>query len=163
MVKPLDVNYKTWESDVQQFVKKKKNIIYGARALNQNLPGLMRRYTNDFDIWTRSYKKDAYALEVELEQRYPGNHYHVKQVVIPDGKTVYRVLHTPTSQVIADFSRVPAKSSYREKEGLQIQTLQDQKRRLEAILCNPEKHYRHRKAKSDLNRINYYLRQTGVL
>ena len=119
----------------------------------------MKRYTTDFDIWTRSYKKHAYELEQELSQRRSGS-YHVKHIQIPDNKkSVYRVVHTPTGQVIADFTRAPSKKQYYSKQGTQYQTLLSQKQRLEAILSNPKFKYRHEKAERDLNKINYYLRK----
>ena len=37
--------------------KKKKNIIYGARAVNRQLPRLYHRLTHDWDVWSKNHKK----------------------------------------------------------------------------------------------------------
>ena len=148
------VSYKTWEQNINEFIRKKKNVIYGARALNANLSPLLKRHTNDFDVWSRKPRAHAEELAKELGQE----RYHVKRVQLPTGKFVYRVYHK-SGQLTADFTRIPSKEKYFFKYGIRYQTLMHQKERLEEILSDTTKRYRHLKAQMDLNKINYYLRQ----
>jgi len=152
------IAYKPISEDIIEFVKKKKSIVYGGQAQNINLPPVMRKYTSDVDIWDRSFKKRAYELVEELSSKRPGQ-YKVERKVLPTGKSVYRVRQALTGQVIADVSRAPSKREYYSKDETQFQTLLSQKERLEEIISNPAKKFRHEKARRDLNRINYFLRK----
>jgi hypothetical protein len=149
-----DITYKTWESKIEEFAKRKRIPVHGAKALNVNLPGIMGRFSKDYDIWSKSWKTHAYQLAEELGADY----YHVKKLSVP-GKSVYRIVRTHTGETIADFSRIPSKESYSTKQGMRYQTLLDQKRRLESILADPSKRYRHAKAQMDLRKIEYYLKE----
>jgi len=149
----MTIAYRTWEIKVQEFAKKKGTPIYGARALNVNINPLMRRYTSDFDLWSTKPKIHALELAKELGERY-----HVKRVQLPTGKFVYRVIHK-SGQLTADITRVPSKERYYSRQGMTYQSLMDQKERLEEILSDPSKRFRHEKARADLRRILYTLKQ----
>lgn len=147
------ISYQTWEQRIHQFAKNKRISIYGARALNANINPLARRYTSDFDLWSPTPKTHAQELAEHL-----GPSYHVKRVQLPTKKFVYRIYHQ-SGQLTADITRSPPKSSYYTKQGTQYQTLLNQKQRLEQILRDPSKRYRHYKAQRDLQKIEYQLKR----
>lgn len=63
---------------IQQNVRREKDIIYGARAMNIQLPIGFQRNTQDFDIYSKTPKRNARRLERVLDKQQVGNYYYVK-------------------------------------------------------------------------------------
>ena len=167
-IKKMKLLYTPVSADIESYVKKKRNIIYGAKAMNANLPGYMARYTTDYDIWSRKPTRDVVGMERTLERRRPTtDDYYIRRTAIPGkddyygyGKKVYRIVDKETEEVVVDYSNPPDDPNLSHTvRGIQYQTLAHQKMRLQVILADPAMKFRHEKAQRDLNRINNYLRQ----
>jgi hypothetical protein len=150
------IRYVGWEERVYEFARKKKLVTYGGRAMNINVSKipLLRRYTSDYDLWSKSPKTTSEELTRKL-----GPHYYAKRIQIPSTKKfLYRIYHQ-SGLLTADVTRVPPRESYHLVGGQYYQTLMHQRERLEQILSDPSKKFRHAKARMDLRKINYYLKE----
>ena len=56
----------------------KHEVIYGARAINKQVPPHLRRPTTDFDIFSKTPKKDAREVERALDRRFGGDFFFVE-------------------------------------------------------------------------------------
>ena len=68
-IKKMKLLYTPVSADIESYVKKKRNIIYGAKAMNANLPGYMARYTTDYDIWSRKPTRDVEIGRASCRER----------------------------------------------------------------------------------------------
>lgn len=146
------------DSIIQQ-TKDKRNIIYGARAVNRQLPRLYHRPTGDWDIWSKKYKKDAFALERTLDKESKGDNFYTKRLRGVYRQAVYSVYERPKYK-IADFTEMPAGSGiYKVIGGIRWQTLKHAKQKYKKILENPRLKFRHEQALWDLWRIEQFEKQ----
>ena len=80
---------------------KEKQIIYGARATNIQLPKHLQRKTSDYDILAKSPEKSAKELVEKLNKRY-GDRFKVEK-----GKyeRTWKVRDIETGRTIADYTK----------------------------------------------------------
>jgi len=149
-----------WTTDnvIEHQVKAKKNIIYGARALNAQLPRTLYRKTKDYDIWSKRPAQMADNLQEQLDDvvRYDG--YYDEAWKSKSGKQVYSVIERDTGEVIADFTKTPTGTKYTLVSGIRYQTLKNAKLHYRQILADPLLQKRWSKAKYDLWRIEHFER-----
>ena len=133
----------------------KKEIIYGARAMNKRFPPFLDRQTTDFDIFTPTPKKDAQETERALDKSFGGNYFYVEPAKHPG---TYKVKSRINKEGYADYTK-PDKEIPSEKVGKhRYVKLSYVKKHIKKTLKGPEAKYRHDKDRDALNRIIIYER-----
>ena len=139
--------------------KKKKNIVYGSRALNAQLPRLLQRPSNDWDIWTKKPRGTANELEQSLDALAGYDAYDDKKIyayTYDYKKPVYRVIDKETGNVIADFTKTPGSVDYIIIGNIRYQSLADAKKAYKRILSDKNFSFRWSKARHDLWCIEHF-------
>jgi len=67
------------EREIKKYITDKKGIIYGAKALNAQVPFPLKRATQDYDVFVKDSKKAARELDRILDKRRSGNFHYVKK------------------------------------------------------------------------------------
>jgi hypothetical protein len=140
--------------------KKRKEVVYGAQAMNIQLNPLLRRPTPDIDLYDRNPKKAAQQSQAVLDRKIAGGrddffakrakHHGTFRVMHegPDGRK-----NTNDDVVIADYSKMPKTLQTVTFQGVKYERLQSIKRNKRKILRDKNSAYRHEKDRVDLNRI----------
>ena len=152
------------ERIVEDEVKRKGNVIYGARAMNKQLPvkalgrSIYARPTRDYDIYSMKPRAHAMSLERKLDNTIGHDGYYTKS---GKHKGTHKVIDkgldnrkgTPDDKGIADFTRPARKVSTVTIGGLKYASLSERVKDIRASLKRPEDTFRHEKDKADLWRI----------
>ena len=138
------------EKTIPPFVKKKKDIIYGARALNQQLPKDLQRPTDDYDIWNKNPRKHADQLEDELDDCFGCDMFTEEQMDVGGGKKVYRIRTKPTGKQEVDYSKPLKGHKVKVIKGIKYQHIEHQEKRLKEMEKDPNLSFRLDKTKRDL-------------
>jgi len=146
---------------IEEFIKKRKDIIHGRKALNKQMPQKYWRETTDWDLFSNSVKKDADKLQNFLDKKVGRDRFYAKQTPLTDSKRkVWKVIDRDTEQEVADFMSTPkGKKLYNTIEGIRFETLQRAKKVYKKILANPKLAHRHAKTLYDLQTIEAYERE----
>ena len=144
-------------------VKKNKFIIYGRQAMNKQLPGFMRAYTEDYDIITpkNKYKSAANNMKDKLNCNVAGGRkwFYTKPALHPGTQKLMYIGNdlkkgTQDDINIADYSAPSFKLKTVNIDGIKYQTLSSIKSGKKKILKDPESKFRHEKDRTDLKRIS---------
>lgn len=140
--------------------KKKKQVVYGAEAMNVQLPPTFRRQTPDVDLYSKHPRKDAQDMQAKLDSGIAGGRddYYAKPAV---HKGTYRVMfegvdgqkNTADDVHIADYSKRPNHLNTVTVNGVEYENLKDIQQHKQKTLRNKKAEYRHDKDRSDLARI----------
>ena len=141
-------------------VRKKKQIIHGARAMNKQLPLGFQRPTQDYDIFTKKPKQTAHRIQSILDREVAGgqDEFYSKPALHPG---THRVAHvgqdmkkdTEDDVVVADYTEMPTAMPTLNINGLRYETLAHIKEHRKQTLKDPEAEFRHEKDREDLKRI----------
>jgi len=143
--------------------KKSKDVVYGGRAMNIQLPGGLQRTTWDWDIFTKRPKAKAKKMQAILDREISGDDdFYAKR---GRHKGTHRVMHEGRDQRqrtkddinIVDYTRMPSKIPTVRRFGVRWETLPSIKRGKKKILKDPKSKWRHRKDKDDIERIEPIL------
>jgi len=147
---------------IETNAKKEKHIIYGARAMNAQLPLFMRRETQDYDVYSSKPKQTADMVQRRLDKEVAGgkDDFYMKPAL---HKGTYKVMHegadgkkrTRDDIGIVDYTIMPNQISTVRIEGIRYESIPSIAKRKKEILQDPESEYRHDKDRSDLERIKY--------
>ncbi len=139
--------------------KKRKQIIYGSRAMNKQLPGILQRGTIDWDVLARKPKASARLVERQLDKKVAGGRddFFMRPARHPG---TYKVMHEGYDQKhntrddieVADYSKMQKVPTVRIK-GIRYQSLSSIRKGKKKTLKDPESKYRHRKDRQDLHAI----------
>lgn len=133
------------------FVKKKGDAIYGARALNKQLPEEYRRPTDDWDIWSQQPKIHCDQLEDKLDEKIGCDLFTEEQMQAKDAKkTIYRIRTNPTGKQEVDYSKPPKGHKVKIIGGVKYQDIKHQKKRLQEMKKDPALAFRIQKTERDL-------------
>jgi len=148
---------------VEQYQKKKKSIhrvvrskidpheiVYGARAINRQLPPMLRTTTEDWDILSRTPKKDAREVEKALDKHFGGDFFEIAPAV---HKGTYRVRSKVEGKTYVDYTGRRKKTPFVKIGGIKYVTLPQVKKSIRKTLKDPTAKYRHDKDRYALNRI----------
>lgn len=131
--------------------RRDKHIIYGAKAINAQVPSFLQSYTEDFDIFSRTPKQDAYETERKLDAKFSGDAFSVKK-----GKYAgtWKVKSNVTKRTIADYTfpvegAVPSVS----RKGNKYARLSWIRSKLSKSIKDPRNAYRFEKDSEALQRI----------
>jgi len=141
------------EKNIPPYVKKKGDIIYGARALNKQLPPDLQRPTDDYDIWSKQPKDHCDKLEDHLDKCVGCDMFTEEQLEVGKGKKVYRIRVNPTGKQEVDYSKPPTDFKYKVIGGVKYQDIKHQEKRLKEMSKDPKLAFRAHKTKRDLGLI----------
>lgn len=131
-------------------IAQKKQTIYGARAINRQLPLNLRRETYDYDILTKKPKQAAEELVMKLNKEYGQEEF---KVVPAKHKGTYKVKEVKTGKTIADYTGTTKKPKSKKVLGVRYANLPYQERKLKRILKDEASAFRHEKDIETLQRI----------
>lgn len=143
----------TYKSDldirraVLDMAMKKKQIIHGARATNQQLPVPLRKQTKDYDIYTSKPEKAAKELASQLNKEF-GKGF---KVVPGQHKGTFKV--KKNGETVADYTRVYRKPKTINKFGVKYANVEYAKRKLNKLVKDERTSFRRDKDLDTLNRI----------
>lgn len=131
------------------------NIMYGARAMNRQLPFMYHRQTEDFDIYSNKPRKDAMHLEGLLDKDSRGDFYYVKPAL---HKGTFKVMDKGHDNIkgtqddlgIADFSRPTRRIRTISINGIRYAHLSERVKDAKRSLKEPIFAFRHEKDRKDL-------------
>lgn len=134
----------------------KREIIYGAQALNRHLPNYLDVETQDFDIFTPTPKKDARETEKALDKEFGGNFFFITPA---EHKGTWKVKAYANDETYADYTKPNKKIPFVIKEGLKVVPLVFIEKNLKRTLNDPKSNFRHSKDLDALNRIKVYKKE----
>ena len=136
--------------------KKNQETIYGARAMNVQLPSMFRRQTEDYDILTKNPKRRANEMQNKLDKLFGGDYFYSKPAINPGTHKVMNRgvnLKCPKDDVgIVDYTRYE-KIPTTKKGGLSYERISHIIETKKRILKDRESKYRWEKDRKDLRRI----------
>ena len=133
---------------VKNFIRK-DHVLYGGKAINnQVMPGL-RTQSKDFDIFSKTPKEDAKALERELDRQAGADVFSVEKAKFPRTTKVKDL----RGETVADFTEMPPKIKTKNILGRNMQTIDSMMPQIKSTLRNPANAYRKPKDSDNLNRI----------
>lgn len=143
-------------------VKKNKNIVYGARAIQKNVGILHSRPTKDWDILSTKPKKSSLQIERKLDRMSGGNYffttpskyhkgtYKLKEVGLDN------IPNTKDDIGIADFTKLKKLPKYNTFRGIRYVKLEETAKDKKTALKDKNYKFRHEKDREDLEYINRY-------
>jgi len=131
----------------------KKEIIYGARALNKRFPPFLDKHTTDFDIFSPMPKKDAEETERALDKSFGGDFFFVEPAKHPG---TFKVKSRINKEGYADYTKPDTKIPSDKIGKHRYVKLAYVKKHIKKTLKDPEAKFRHDKDRDALNRIRIY-------
>lgn len=145
----LQVLEDTNELKIQEIIldtaNKKNQVIYGARAINRQLPVPLRKQTTDYDILTKNPKKSAKELIEEIKP------YTSKQLTIEKAKHKGTYKVKLDGKTIVDYTQIPSKIKTKRSWGNKLKDIKSIKRGLQKTTKRGD--FRKDKDLDTLNRI----------
>ena len=132
---------------VLEMAQKKKQIIHGARATNQQLPTPLKKPTKDYDIYTAKPEKSAKELAKRLNKEF-GKGF---EVVPGAHKGTFKV--KKGKETVADYTRVYRKPKTINKFGIEYAKTEYHKRKLQKLIKDERMGFRRNKDLDTLRRI----------
>lgn len=132
---------------ILNLASKKGQVVYGQRAINQQLPTNLKRKTKDYDIYTSKPERAAKELAMKLNKK-NGNY---KVVKAKYGRT-WKV-KDEKGETIADYTQPGRYPKTKNILGVKYAHTDSAKRKIKKILKNEGSKYRHEKDKEMLERI----------
>lgn len=139
------------EQVVKQDASEDRHIIYGARALNAQLPGYLQKYTEDFDIFVSGNpEKEARETERKLDTLYGGDYFYTKKGQYKD---TWKVINKVTGRNIADYTKQRRRVKSVQVYGNKYAAISDIKKSIKKTLGDEANAYRFDKDLEALQRI----------
>lgn len=156
----IDLNeaefYYRRKRDTSKVIKrniKRNAIVYGAKAVNANLPSYLRKHTEDWDIYSSKPEEKAKQIEQSLDKHFKGNFFEVKPAL---HEGTYKVISRVTGEGVADITLNKSKIKYKNIKGIKYATLDEQVKNIKKSLANEDAKFRHKKDKETLQRIQIF-------
>lgn len=145
------------EKTIKKQARKRKEIIYGARAMQRQLQGIrILRQTKDWDIYSKKPKQSAKYLVKTLNKTSSiKNKYYTKPAIYPKTTKVMTIgldgkKGTKDDVNIADYTKQEQSVKTVTKDGIQYAALSEIKKDRIKSLNDPLSKFRHEKDKNDL-------------
>jgi len=137
--------------------KKKKQVIYGRRALNIHLPSILHQQTSDWDIYDRTPRKTAVLVKSKLNQIQPRTFYTKPAI----HKGTHKVMHkgadlkrgTRDDLEVVDYTQRPKGLSIVRVNDLRFESMPSIIKGKRKTLKDKKSKYRHAKDRKDLRSI----------
>jgi len=137
----------------------RKEVIYGARALNARFPDWLDKHTEDYDVFSHTPRKDALQTERALDTHFGGDYFKTEPAL---HKGTWKVKSKQTGQGVADFTKpegkMPSSTWIRGKRYVNLGWMEQRARK---VLKDPESKYRHDKDRDAIDRIQLYKKESG--
>lgn len=140
--------------------KKRKHIIYGARAMNIQLHGVLRRHTRDWDIYAKKPRATAQRIQKKLDKEVAmgKDDFYAKRAKY---EKTYKVMHEGADEKqktkddfgIVDYTKMERGIKTVSIRGVLFERLTSIKKQKKKILKDPKSKYRHAKDRRDLRSI----------
>lgn len=152
------ISYFSRGMKINEHVRNEGNVMYGARAMNAQLPLFLHRRTTDYDIYSKAPKKSAHKMDKVLDKHSGGDNYYVKPALHPG---TYKVIDkgldnsrgTPDDVGIVDFTKPTRKVKVVKIRGIKYAHLSERVKDARKSIANPEFQFRHEKDRKDIYRI----------
>lgn len=150
-------------SIIEKCLRRTKNIVYGGKAMNAQLPPHLQRVTEDYDIYSKTPKKHANRLERKLDRAAMSDKFYVKPAMHPG---TYKVMDrgldnrkgTKDDVGVADYTKPTRKVKHVNIRGINYAKLSERKKDALKSLRDPAFKFRHEKDRRDLYRIKAVAR-----
>lgn len=142
---------------ILELAQKKGQVIYGARAVNKQLPVNLRRKTKDYDIYTKKPKMAAEELASELNKEFDTDEFKVEPARYSKTFKVKR-----NNEAIADYTLTTKKPKTKNDFGVKYADIEYQKKKIKKILKDEKNSYRFDKDLDTLQRIKEYKRRFNL-
>lgn len=134
-----------------------KVVVYGTKALNAQLPKFLQRPTEDWDIFSRTPKKDAKKLETALDKAYKGDYFYTEKAL---HSGTHKVKSHVTGKGVADYTRRIKGLPYITKYKTRFVPLSWIKSEAAKVLKDKDSKYRWNKDRDTLQRIKLVPKKT---
>ena len=149
---------------IRDFIKKKKHIIHGAKAMNAQARFPYQRYSRDYDVFSKNPKLNAEQLDKLLDKVRNGNYHYVKKATHPG---TYKVMdvgfdlkrNTKDDFNLVDYTRKPSKIKTIKIGSLIYVALSEIEKSKKRALAQKQYEYRWKKDKEDILRIKAVKKQ----
>lgn len=146
------------DSAIDGTLRGREEVVYGARAMNVQLPGMLKRHTIDYDIYSKSPKAKAKRLEKVLDGQSKGDYFYTKPAMHPGTWKVMDIgfdnrKGTHDDFGVADFTKPERKIRFNVINGIRYARLSERAKDARRSLSDPEFIFRHEKDRKDLWRI----------
>lgn len=128
---------------------KEKQIIYGARAINSQVPTYLKKKTTDYDILTKKPKKSAKELMNELNKRIGRNEYKVSKA---KHKGTFKVKDSKDNTIV-DYTQLKRTPKVNKSWGNEYRKLSSIKTHIKKSLGKKGNEFRREKDLDSLKRI----------
>ena len=136
---------------IKNQAREKGSILYGGKALNLQLNPILRRPSDDFDIYSKTPRKSADKIERRLDKRIGTDMFFVKPAIHPG---TWKVMNRTTGREVVDYSKLPNGVETKKIDGIQVASLAFIKKERRRILRDPQSKFRHKKDRDAIQRIN---------
>lgn len=143
-------NKKFVEQIILSKTAENEDVIYGARAINAQVPNYMEKETEDYDIYTKYPSKSAKELAKELNNRLGDKLFYAKKAKNP---STWKVKSKFGRKTIADYTRQDKDIPIVNKMGVRYASVDFLKQKIRKQLRNPNNKFRRSKDIDSLNRI----------
>jgi len=145
------------QQEIKGFLKRSKNIVYGARSINAQA-GILVRQTQDWDAYSNNPKKSADKLQRKLDKNVGADYFYSKPAKHKGtfkvrGKGDDLIMNTEDDIDYADFSKPEKKIDFITIDGLRYRKLKDEIKAKKKAIADPKFKFRHEKDRKDVNRI----------
>lgn len=146
------------EKAILRKAKKKKQVIYGARAIQKQI-GIFSRPTIDFDIFSSNPKNAAYSMENQLDKVVGYDYFYVQEGI---HKGTWKVKDkgpdmkkgTQDDEGIVDYTLFPTPRPKTKKiNGIYYRNIKEELKAKRSALKDKNFAFRHAKDYEDLQRI----------
>jgi len=134
-------------SAILNLAQKKGQVVYGARAVNPQLPVYLQEKTSDYDILTKKPKKSAQDLVNELK-KYSSYDIKLEKAKHPG---TYKV--KVNDKTVADYTQIRGKPKTKLILGVKYKDLSSIKKSIQRSVRKPENVYRREKDLTTLEKI----------
>lgn len=128
--------------------QQKKQIIYGARAINIQLPTYLKKPTRDYDILTKKPKKTAKEVALILNKRFGDDVFTVEKA---SHKGTYKIKYK--GETVVDYTQLKKNPKTKKVFGVGYRDIKSVKRSTQRLAKKPGTEFRREKDLSTLKRI----------
>ena len=143
------------------FARDKKAIVYGARALNENLPKPIHKKTIDWDMYVNKPSSNAKYLEKKLDKVFGRDQFYTRKGVHEGTYNVrsrgLNIKSNKDDYTVADMTRPYEKVPYETSlDGFKFSKMSNLKKKINILLSDAQYEYRRTKDRRTLAKIKIY-------
>ena len=125
-------------------------VVYGAQSVNVRMPSYLRRFSEDWDIYSHNPEETAKELETLLDKTFGGDFFEVRPA---RHEGTFKVVSKVTKKGIADITLPSRTITYQTVDDVNYATLEEQVTDIRKVLADPKYRFRWNRDKETLQRI----------